>query len=80
MMEILQEKNKGKIVICNTGSFYIAIGKDAILLNKIANLKLSCLKPEICKVGFPIQSLEKYIDIIQESRYSCIIYYFDKEK
>ena len=79
MMEILQEKNKGKI-ICNTGSFYIAIGKDAILLNKIANLKLSCLKPEICKVGFPIQSLEKYIDIIQESRYSCIIYYFDKEK
>lgn len=80
MMEILQEKNKGKIIICNTGSFYIAIGKDAILLNKIANLKLSCLKPEICKVGFPIQSLEKYIDIIQESRYSCIIYYFDKEK
>ena len=60
MMELLQIKNKGKIVICNAGNFYIAIGKDAILLNCLLDLKLSCLKAEICKVGFPISSLEKY--------------------
>ena len=80
MMELLQVKNKGKIVLCNAGNFYIAIGKDAILLNELLELKLSCLKPEICKVGFPITSLEKYIDKIQEKRYSYIVYYFDQQK
>ena len=57
MMELLQKKNDGKIVICNMGNFYISIGKDAILLNRLINLKVSCFKPEICKVGFPINSL-----------------------
>ena len=46
MMELLQQKNKGKIVFCNTGNFYIAIGKDAVLLNNLIDLKLSCLKQE----------------------------------
>ena len=32
MLEILQERNDGRIVFCNNGSFYIAIGRDAILL------------------------------------------------
>ena len=80
MMELLQVKNKGKIVLCNAGNFYIAIGKDAVLLNELLGLKLGCLKPEMCKVGFPISSLEKYIDKIQEKRYSYIVYYFDQQK
>ena len=27
MMEILKSKSKGKIVICNAGEFYLAVGK-----------------------------------------------------
>lgn len=80
MMELLQIKNKGKIVFCNAGNFYVAIGKDAVLLHEILDLKVTCLKPEMCKVGFPIQSLEKYTDLIQEKGYSYIVYYFDQEK
>ena len=80
MMELLQVKNKGEIVLCNAGNFYIAIGKDAVLLNELLGLKLGCLKPEMCKVGFPISSLEKYIDKIQEKDYSYIVYYFDQQK
>lgn len=80
MMELLQEKNKGKIVLCNCGNFYIAIGKDAIVLYESLNLQLSCFKPEICKVGFPITSLEKYTDMIQEKEYGYVVYYFDKQK
>ncbi len=80
MMELLQKKNHGKIVICNMGNFYISIGKDAILLNRLINLKVSCFKPEICKVGFPINSLEKYTDLLVQKRYSYIVYYFDQEK
>ena len=57
MLEILQAKNKGKIIICNSGNFYISVGKDAVLLNKILGLKVNCLKLEICKVGFPIIAL-----------------------
>ena len=33
MMEALKEENEGRIVFCNNGSFYVAIGNDAILLN-----------------------------------------------
>ena len=80
MMEILQRKNKGKIVICNAGEFYLAVGKDAVLLNELLGLKTVCLKPEICKVGFPITSLEKYTDLLQEKDYSYIVYYLDKQK
>ena len=80
MMELLQKKNQGKIVFCNAGNFYIAIGKDAVLLNNLLGLKLSCIKPEMCKVGFPINSLEKYTDLLIQKRYSYTIYYFDQEK
>lgn len=80
MMELLQEKNKGKIVLCNCGNFYIATGKDAIVLYESLGLQLSCFKPEICKVGFPIASLEKYTDMIQEKGYGYIVYFFDKQK
>lgn len=79
-MELLQQKNKGKIVFCNTGNFYIAIGKDAVLLNNLIDLKLSCLKQEICKVGFPINALEKYTELIDEKEYSYIVYFFNQEK
>ena len=80
MMELLQNKNLGKIVFCNMGNFYISIGKDSVLLNNLLGLKVSCFKPEICKVGFPINSLEKYTDLIQEKGYSYIVYYFDQQK
>ena len=68
MMKILQKREKGKIIICNLGSFYVAIGKDAIILNNLIGLKINCIKPEICKVGFPISSLEKYTNLLVEKR------------
>ena len=80
MLEMLQEENKGKIVMCNAGNFYIAVGKDAIFLNRELGLKVSCFKEEVCKVGFPLQALEKYTNILKEKDYSFIIYNFNKEK
>ena len=59
MLELLQAKGKGYIIFVNIGSFYIAAGKDAVLLHNILNLKTSCMEPEICKVGFPINSISK---------------------
>lgn len=77
MIELLQEKDKGYIILVNAGNFYIAKGKDAVLLHNILDLKVSCLETEVCKVGFPLNALEKYTKLIEEKQYSYIIYNFD---
>ena len=77
MLGLLQIKDKGYIILANAGNFYLARGKDALLLNEILGLKLSCMETEICKVGFPINSLEKYTKLIEEKKYSYIVYNYD---
>ena len=79
MLEILKQKNKGKIVIVKLGSFYIATEEDAVLLHDKLNLKCSCFKNNMCKVGFPINSLEKYIEKLNSIKHSYIIYNFDRK-
>ena len=77
MLGLLQIKDKGYIILANAGNFYIARGKDAILLNQILDLKLSCLECEICKVGFPKKSLEKYMQKLEKKDYLYIVYNYD---
>lgn len=80
MLEILQEKNKGKIVLIKLGTFYIATGRDALLLSVKLGLKCTCYKNNICKVGVPVSSIDKYIEKLNKIRYSYIIYDYDKEQ
>ncbi len=80
MMELLQDRQEGKIVLVGIGIFYIATHKDAIELNKAIGLKLSCMSKGVCKVGFPIKSLDKYIDMLNEKDYSYIVYKYISEK
>ena len=77
MLGLLQIKDKGHIILANAGNFYIARGKDALCLNSMIGLKLSCLETEICKVGFPINALEKYTNMIEKKDYSYIVYNYD---
>jgi len=79
MVELLQRKDKGKIILVNAGSFYIARGKDAVLLHNILNLKVNCMEAEICKIGFPLNSIEKYTELIEQEQYSYIVYNFDNK-
>lgn len=79
MVELLQRKDKGKIILVNSGSFYIARGKDAVLLHNILNLKVNCMEAEICKIGFPLNSLEKYTQLIEKEQYSYIVYNYDNK-
>lgn len=63
----------------NSGSFYIARGRDAVLLHNILNLKVNCMETEICKIGFPLNSLDKYTQLIEQEQYSYIVYNFDNK-
>lgn len=80
MLEILKEKNKGKIVIIILGAFYIATEEDAVFLHKKMNLKCNCFKNNICKIGFLVNALEKYIEKLNEINYLYIIYDIDDRK
>lgn len=60
MIELLQNKDKGKIILINSGACYIARGKDAVLLHNILDLKVNCMETEICKVWFLKNSLKKH--------------------
>lgn len=79
MVELLQQKDNGKIILVNSGSFYIARGRDAVLLHNILNLKVNCMEAEICKIGFPLNSLDKYTQLIEQEQYSYIVYNFDNK-
>ena len=79
MLELLQEKNKGYIILANAGAFYLARGKDAVKLNEILGLKLLCMEPEVCKIGIPVNSIETYMKKIEEKKYSYIVYYFNQQ-
>lgn len=41
MIKLLQAKEKESIVLVNAGNFYIAHGKDAVLLHNLLDLKVS---------------------------------------
>ena len=80
MVEILQQRHKGVIVLCRNGNFYIAVGKDAIALNKKIGLKLTCMGPELCKAGFPVSAFEKYTKLLWDKKCNYMIYDFNNEK
>ena len=76
----LQKIEYGKILFIESGAFYIAVGADAIILNKITGLKLICAKRNICKVGIPKKSLNKYIEKVEQIGYGYAVIGYNKEK
>ena len=60
-----KEENKNVIVLVKCGAFFIAIGKDAIWLSKVFNLKTTCITNYVCKIGIPINSIYNYIDKLE---------------
>lgn len=80
LVKILRQENKGKMLLINAGIFYIAIEEDAVLLNNKLKLKCSCFQKNTCKVGVPINVIDKYLEKIENLGYSYIVYNLDKEK
>ena len=74
-----KEENTGKIVLIRCGIFFIAIGNDAILLNELYGLKVTCFKENVCKIGIPVSFLLKYLELIEQKGYGYILYDYEKE-
>ena len=80
MLEILQERNEKKIVLIRLGMFYIATGRDVVLLHDKLNLKCTCFTDNVCKVGIPVIAIDKYIEKLDKTGYGYVIYNYNKDK
>ena len=74
----IKEENKGKIVLIRCGIFVVATGEDAILLNRLYGLKVTCFEEKVCKVGMPVSFLLKYLELIEKDGYGYILYDYEK--
>ena len=79
-VEKLQRENEGSVILVKNGIFFVAIGKDAVILNRELDLQLTCMKKELCKVGFLVKNAEKYIEIMKSKEISFKMYIIDVKK
>ena len=80
MLNFLRESHKGIIIFINAGAFYIAVEEDAVFLNSKLQLKCTCFKKNVCKVGVPINSIDNYLSKIEKIGYAYIVYNLNREK
>ena len=73
MLDGLKEQEKRKIVFIKLGTFYVAVGEDAVLLHNKLELKCTCYKNHMCKVGFLVNALDKYVEKLNETKYAYVI-------
>ena len=71
---MLKNENIDRICFVETGSFFVTIGSDAECLSDILELNKICFSEGICKVGFPNNSLSKYMKIMYDMGIPYVIY------
>ncbi len=72
------DENKWYLVWIRCGAFFVAIESSAIILSEELNSKRTCLKPGVCKVGFPVESLFDYVKKLENIGISFVIYNYSK--
>ena len=69
----IKEKYKGYIIIMKSGSFYNILGEDSYIFKNIFGYKVNSFSDTV-KVGFPISSLNKVINILDKLKINYIVY------
>ena len=62
----LKATNDNQLYLFKSGMFFIFLDNDAKLISNELNLKLTKLNDNIVKCGFPINSFEKYSNLLKE--------------
>lgn len=69
----LKQEDSETLYLFKSGAFYIFLDEDAKIINNIFDLKLTNLNSEIVKCGFPTNSLQKYLKILNCTKYNIKI-------
>lgn len=69
----LKQENSSKIYLFKSGIFYLFLAEDAKLMSSVLNLRLTNLNEVVLKCGFPVNNLNKYINIIKSLGYDVNI-------
>lgn len=65
----LKEQDSSTLYLFKSGIFFIFIDDDATTVSPILNLKLTFLNQSTQKCGFPINSLDKYLRLLDNTPY-----------
>lgn len=80
LFQKIKNKNEEKICIIRSGIFYYGLKNDAYIMEETCGLEKICFSRNVCKVGFPIASLEKYINMLKENNISYCIYDYLRDR
>lgn len=69
----LKEEDNSKIYLFRNGIFYIFLDDDAKKMSSLLNLRLTNLNESVVKCGFPVNNLNKYLDLIKNNHYEISI-------
>lgn len=69
----LKKENDSTLYLFKSGIFYIFLDEDAKKISNILNLKLSNLNENVLKCGFPVNSLQKYLNLLKNTKYDIQI-------
>ena len=69
----LKSTNGNKLYLFKSGIFYIFLDEDAKIMSNVFNFKLTNLNSEYVKCGFPSNSFDKYMNLIQQLNYDVEI-------
>lgn len=68
------DKNSSNtLYLFKSGIFFIFLDDDARKASHLLNLKLTCLTDKIVKCGFPINAIEKYKKLLEQTSYNIKI-------
>lgn len=73
MYQNLKSENSSDLYLFKSGMFYIFLDDDARKINELLGLKLTNLNSSVQKCGFPQNSLNKYLKLLNYLLYSIKI-------
>ena len=75
--EELKKNNPNNLYLFKSGIFYIFLDEDAKIISNLLGIKLTNLTPNILKCGFPLNSLDKYLNLLKNTSYNIKIIDYD---
>ncbi len=68
-----ENNSDNTLYLFKSGIFFIFLDNDAKIASKLLNLKITYLTPSVVKCGFPLNSLEKYSNLLKQTSYELKI-------